>query len=116
MICCDTCEEWFHGKCVGVTKAQGKAMELKNILWVCPPCKKKDTEKRKSDKAAERANHNSRRSSDSVGRLSKSASAQQADAAAAAIASKTALTPKKIIVVQRDSRTDKLDSENGKNL
>lgn len=23
MICCDTCEDWFHGKCVGISKAQG---------------------------------------------------------------------------------------------
>ena len=23
MICCDQCEDWFHGKCVGVTKALG---------------------------------------------------------------------------------------------
>lgn len=24
MICCDVCEEWFHGKCVGITKTIGK--------------------------------------------------------------------------------------------
>lgn len=23
MICCDMCEDWFHGKCVHVTKAMG---------------------------------------------------------------------------------------------
>jgi hypothetical protein len=23
MICCDSCEDWFHGKCVGVTKSMG---------------------------------------------------------------------------------------------
>jgi hypothetical protein len=23
MICCDLCEDWFHGKCVGVTKSMG---------------------------------------------------------------------------------------------
>ena len=23
MICCDSCEDWFHGKCVGVTKSIG---------------------------------------------------------------------------------------------
>ncbi|CAL8092895.1 unnamed protein product [Orchesella dallaii] len=40
MICCDRCEDWFHGKCVNVTKSQGKAMELKNIPWHCPDCKK----------------------------------------------------------------------------
>lgn len=25
MICCDECEEWFHGRCVGITKAMGKS-------------------------------------------------------------------------------------------
>jgi PHD-finger len=23
MICCDKCEDWFHGQCVGITKAMG---------------------------------------------------------------------------------------------
>ena len=27
MICCDTCLDWFHGKCVGITKQKGKEME-----------------------------------------------------------------------------------------
>lgn len=26
MICCDECEQWFHGDCVGVSKAQADAM------------------------------------------------------------------------------------------
>lgn len=24
MICCDVCEDWFHGKCVHVSKAMGE--------------------------------------------------------------------------------------------
>lgn len=24
MICCDVCEDWFHGKCVNVSKSMGK--------------------------------------------------------------------------------------------
>jgi len=24
MICCDGCEEWFHGQCVGISKQMGK--------------------------------------------------------------------------------------------
>ena len=24
MICCDKCEDWFHGSCVGVTRAMGE--------------------------------------------------------------------------------------------
>lgn len=41
MICCDTCEDWFHGKCVGITKALGEQMESRGIEWNCPPCRKK---------------------------------------------------------------------------
>jgi len=26
MICCDQCEQWYHGECVGVTKAEADAM------------------------------------------------------------------------------------------
>nr|XP_054772498.1 uncharacterized protein LOC129280508 [Lytechinus pictus] len=38
MICCDKCEDWFHGKCVNVTKKEGKRMERENISWMCPKC------------------------------------------------------------------------------
>ncbi len=27
MICCDICLDWFHGKCVGITKAKGKVRQ-----------------------------------------------------------------------------------------
>lgn len=120
MICCDTCEDWFHGKCVGITKAQGKAMELKNISWICPLCKKKEAEKRKNARAAERTSHIARRSGDTV-KLSKSAAAQQAEAAAAAVASKTAFTPEKTSTYAKsslkrsDSRTtEKVENEDGR--
>jgi hypothetical protein len=39
MICCDKCEEWFHGTCVNVTKNMGKEMEKQDIKWHCPNCK-----------------------------------------------------------------------------
>lgn len=39
MICCDKCEDWFHGKCVNVTKAMGKEMEGMGVEWRCPNCK-----------------------------------------------------------------------------
>lgn len=45
MICCDTCEEWFHGKCVNVTKAMGQQMEEDGVEWSCPNCSKKKQEK-----------------------------------------------------------------------
>ncbi|KAK6618097.1 hypothetical protein RUM44_002539 [Polyplax serrata] len=41
MICCDVCEEWFHGKCVGITKTIGKQMEQDGLEWSCPNCTKK---------------------------------------------------------------------------
>lgn len=40
MICCDTCEDWFHGKCVNVTKAMGQQMEAQGKEWMCPNCMK----------------------------------------------------------------------------
>lgn len=39
MICCDKCEEWFHGKCVNVSKAMGKVIEQGKREWNCPKCK-----------------------------------------------------------------------------
>ncbi|XP_063978171.1 uncharacterized protein Pps isoform X2 [Diachasmimorpha longicaudata] len=41
MICCDVCEDWFHGKCVHVSTAMGQQMEEQGIEWVCPNCSKK---------------------------------------------------------------------------
>ncbi|XP_055623497.1 death-inducer obliterator 1-like [Toxorhynchites rutilus septentrionalis] len=45
MICCDACEDWFHGKCVNITKAMGQQMEEDGIEWTCPNCLKKKQEK-----------------------------------------------------------------------
>ncbi|XP_068152282.1 uncharacterized protein pps isoform X2 [Drosophila tropicalis] len=44
MICCDLCEDWYHGTCVNVTKAMGLEMEQKGIDWKCPKCVKKKEE------------------------------------------------------------------------
>ncbi|XP_043471385.1 uncharacterized protein LOC122504370 isoform X2 [Leptopilina heterotoma] len=44
MICCDVCEDWFHGKCVNVSKAMGQQMEEQGVEWVCPNCAKKKAE------------------------------------------------------------------------
>ena len=38
MICCDHCEDWFHGMCVGITMAQGRQMEKDGQEYVCPKC------------------------------------------------------------------------------
>ncbi|XP_067615651.1 uncharacterized protein pps isoform X2 [Eurosta solidaginis] len=45
MICCDVCEDWFHGTCVSITKAMGIEMEQKGIDWTCPKCIKLQEEK-----------------------------------------------------------------------
>ena len=53
MICCDNCLEWFHGKCVGITKKMGKEMEEAGNEWTCPKCKneveKEVTEKQNAE-------------------------------------------------------------------
>ncbi|XP_051967151.1 death-inducer obliterator 1-like [Xyrauchen texanus] len=38
MICCDRCEEWFHGDCVGITEARGRLMERNGEDYVCSNC------------------------------------------------------------------------------
>ena len=53
MICCDICEDWFHGNCVGITVAQGKRMEREGKEYVCPICVEKHM-KFKEEAAANR--------------------------------------------------------------
>ena len=52
MICCDQCEEWFHGDCVGITVGQGKRMERAGQDYICPIC----TDKSKFEKEERTAN------------------------------------------------------------
>ncbi|XP_048590673.1 PHD finger protein 3 isoform X2 [Nematostella vectensis] len=40
MICCDRCDEWFHGDCIGITMSQGRQMEKSGIEYNCPKCVK----------------------------------------------------------------------------
>lgn len=35
-IGCDRCQDWFHGLCVGVTKAEADHMDS----YVCPNCRR----------------------------------------------------------------------------
>ncbi|CAG5118105.1 unnamed protein product, partial [Candidula unifasciata] len=42
MICCDKCEEWFHGTCVGISRARGQEMEDNEEEYICPFCAKGD--------------------------------------------------------------------------
>lgn len=39
MICCDKCDDWFHGNCVQVTKAMSKEFERIGKEWSCPACR-----------------------------------------------------------------------------
>ncbi|PON48069.1 Alfin [Trema orientale] len=36
-ICCDVCDKWFHGKCVGITEASAKHIDK----YMCPLCKRR---------------------------------------------------------------------------
>lgn len=36
MVACDHCEEWYHGKCIGINKRQANGIEL----YYCDQCKK----------------------------------------------------------------------------
>uniref|UniRef100_A0A4W4FTI3 PHD-type domain-containing protein n=1 Tax=Electrophorus electricus TaxID=8005 RepID=A0A4W4FTI3_ELEEL len=38
MICCDRCQEWFHGDCVGITSARGRLLEENGEDYICPSC------------------------------------------------------------------------------
>jgi hypothetical protein len=37
MICCDSCQEWYHGVCVNVTQKQAGKIDL----YLCQDCKRK---------------------------------------------------------------------------
>lgn len=39
MLGCDTCDEWYHGDCVGITEEQADALGN----YVCPPCASRTT-------------------------------------------------------------------------
>ncbi|XP_072223689.1 CXXC-type zinc finger protein 1-like [Leuresthes tenuis] len=39
MIGCDSCTEWFHGDCIGVSEKAANAIRV----WYCPSCRGKDS-------------------------------------------------------------------------
>uniref|UniRef100_W5M8J1 Death-inducer obliterator 1 n=1 Tax=Lepisosteus oculatus TaxID=7918 RepID=W5M8J1_LEPOC len=50
MICCDRCEEWFHGNCVGITEARGRLLERNGEDYICPNCTVKQGQSSDSSK------------------------------------------------------------------
>ena len=38
-IGCDRCQDWFHGHCVGISKAEADNIDM----YVCPNCQKEET-------------------------------------------------------------------------
>ena len=40
MICCDSCEEWYHGDCVGISLERGRQMEKASEDYTCVKCQK----------------------------------------------------------------------------
>ena len=56
MICCDICEEWFHGDCVGISVNQGRRMERAGKEYICPVCTER-TKLEKEIKSADRSAH-----------------------------------------------------------
>lgn len=41
MICCDVCEYWYHGHCVGVTKLMSERFAKQNKEWFCAECQQR---------------------------------------------------------------------------
>lgn len=76
MICCDTCEEWYHGKCVNITKAMGQQMEEEGKEWICLFCKNPNL--KRPEAAARRIRKASRASTDSAESGNKSKQSTQA--------------------------------------
>lgn len=35
-ICCDKCQDWFHGRCVGIIQSEAEFIDE----YVCPTCQK----------------------------------------------------------------------------
>uniref|UniRef100_A0A6Q2XLI0 PHD-type domain-containing protein n=1 Tax=Esox lucius TaxID=8010 RepID=A0A6Q2XLI0_ESOLU len=61
MICCDRCEEWFHGDCVGITEARGRLMERNGEDYVCPNCTAKKSQTAKPNGKPKTVAHESRK-------------------------------------------------------
>ncbi|CAF2879709.1 unnamed protein product [Rotaria sp. Silwood2] len=38
MLRCDSCANWYHGDCIGVTKEDAKSLDMNGNQFICPPC------------------------------------------------------------------------------
>lgn len=38
-ICCDKCQDWFHGKCVGILQSEADFIDE----YICPNCQKNNS-------------------------------------------------------------------------
>lgn len=38
-ICCDKCQDWFHGRCVGIVQSEAEFIDE----YVCPACQKNNS-------------------------------------------------------------------------
>ena len=78
MICCDSCLDWYHGRCVSITKKMAKEMEEAGNEWTCPKCKKgsdviKEPEKEPEKKPRGKAVGKTKRPSSAMSNDSKEA-------------------------------------------
>ncbi len=62
MIACDLCDEWYHGRCVSLTRAQSKRIDI----FVCPPCAEK-TGRTTTFKSRGNSSTPTKKSSESIG-------------------------------------------------
>ncbi|XP_039632509.1 death-inducer obliterator 1-like isoform X2 [Polypterus senegalus] len=77
MICCDRCEEWFHGNCVGITEARGRLLERNGEDYICPNCTRQTqnsdapvtAEQSLATQSLEESMHKSETVSDGVGAI-----------------------------------------------
>ena len=44
MIACDTCNEWYHLECIGLSEREGKILARATKPYLCPICKKNKKE------------------------------------------------------------------------
>ncbi|XP_028409245.1 CXXC-type zinc finger protein 1-like [Dendronephthya gigantea] len=39
MICCDACDEWYHGECVGMDESECKDHAESDVPYICTLCR-----------------------------------------------------------------------------